>query len=984
MVASQVNHRVFAVDIIAEILKTNWIWERVEATELAAAPATPGANNAAGGAETALKLLGMLVARGADRAPTVRSRALGALSALASAARDLEDEQEAKGSPAPPLSRALLRPHFTAEPPSSPDRKTPSAADARASSTPSGTSAAAPRSIDLRALLRRRMGDERAVVRRAAAQATTAVAALHLAHRGEGEDDGAAEAWADESSALGALCADVSVATRKAAAAGLSQLRALLPGSSALRQLWVTNVLPLAHDGEVTVSSRCGDLVREAIVEPASAWDGGAGSVWTLLATAHSPEAQKCLQAALWPLALRHPDKPLSDPSCFAGGTQLHARVLSSLRRAALLGCGRDSDGEPLGDGVLEGAPPRAEVRQGAWVLFEAVLCPSIHAGSTTAAPLLLTSSSVPVEPAFVMACWRDLWSEYDSVLERAAAAGSDAVAPEQSAAWSAERDALEVDAQRMLRAMAHLAPAIAAADASALAAELLSLLQAFAATPATAAAMLRALVALCSAKAPSPEQATAICNSFAGSLLDQAQGLLEAYAFGPGAGGMDEDALVAAAAPLAHVERALHLVGEVTLLGFSPDDNGLGSDGRPILDVHVSTELVSLVRVLLAHTLPRRGGAAAAAAATADETPSGTAAAAEEGPGEPVPESVRAFALVALGKICLVDAGLAKECVTLLVREIDHVQRLEDGVPAGSPAVQSNALLVLGDLCVRYTALVERHMPALARCLQSPHALLRRHSLLLLSQLLLQDYLKWRGLLLPRFLLACADEDPEVSQLARFLVTGPLTQKSPALLNHAPVDLLFVLNGYEDHPKYRACLLQGSEGHGHAAVDFRGVGAADQARRLEVHRFVCGALTDEQRIEATARLAHEVLKPAAQGDFPCAHADAGATASALKSSTKAGRKPSDAACGFAVLRDALATLTLPELRVGRGSGQGADAVTEEEMVAAAANGHAAAAAAQGLEAAKGRLLSKVSLLQWRCAPTDARRVFPTHVVLAA
>lgn len=46
-----------------------------------------------------------------------------------------------------------------------------------------------------------------------------------------------------------------------------------------------------------------------------------------------------------------------------------------------------------------------------------------------------------------------------------------------------------------------------------------------------------------------------------------------------------------------------------------------------------------------------------------------------------------------------------------------------------------SNALLVLGDLCVRYTALVERHLPALARCLQSPHAILRRHALLLLSQ---------------------------------------------------------------------------------------------------------------------------------------------------------------------------------------------------------------------------------------------------------
>jgi hypothetical protein len=64
------------------------------------------------------------------------------------------------------------------------------------------------------------------------------------------------------------------------------------------------------------------------------------------------------------------------------------------------------------------------------------------------------------------------------------------------------------------------------------------------------------------------------------------------------------------------------------------------------------------------------------------------------------------------------------------------------------------------------------------------------------------------------------------------------------------------------------------------------------------------------------------------------------------------------------VLRDALALLSSPNLRVGRGGKEGADAVTEEELVTAAANGHAAAAAQQGMEAAKGRLLCKMSRKQ--------------------
>ena len=69
--------------------------------------------------------------------------------------------------------------------------------------------------------------------------------------------------------------------------------------------------------------------------------------------------------------------------------------------------------------------------------------------------------------------------------------------------------------------------------------------------------------------------------------------------------------------------------------------------------------------------------------------------------------------AFIALGKLCLLDQNLAKESINLLVREL---------VKADSVAVRSNALLVLSDLCVRYTALVDNHVPVMATCLQAPH----------------------------------------------------------------------------------------------------------------------------------------------------------------------------------------------------------------------------------------------------------------------
>jgi condensin-2 complex subunit D3 len=48
---------------------------------------------------------------------------------------------------------------------------------------------------------------------------------------------------------------------------------------------------------------------------------------------------------------------------------------------------------------------------------------------------------------------------------------------------------------------------------------------------------------------------------------------------------------------------------------------------------------------------------------------------------------------------------------------------------------------------------------------------MVRRHALLLLSRLLLQDYLKWRGLLLFRFLACLADKDTQVAQVSGVLV---------------------------------------------------------------------------------------------------------------------------------------------------------------------------------------------------------------------
>lgn len=85
----------------------------------------------------------------------------------------------------------------------------------------------------------------------------------------------------------------------------------------------------------------------------------------------------------------------------------------------------------------------------------------------------------------------------------------------------------------------------------------------------------------------------------------------------------------------------------------------------------------------------------------------------------------IRAHAFVTMGKFCLRDKIKARDHVNIFLREI-HVTNLNDTNNSivstrdyGNSSVRSNALLVLGDMCVRYTNLVDRHVGTMAACLQ-------------------------------------------------------------------------------------------------------------------------------------------------------------------------------------------------------------------------------------------------------------------------
>lgn len=111
-------------------------------------------------------------------------------------------------------------------------------------------------------------------------------------------------------------------------------------------------------------------------------------------------------------------------------------------------------------------------------------------------------------------------------------------------------------------------------------------------------------------------------------------------------------------------------------------------------------------------------------------------------------------------------------------------------------PAIRNNITIALSDLCVESTALVDHHLPTLAKTLSDGHPLVRQQALALLFKLLQKDYVKWRSPIVLRLLLALVDGEPEIRHTAEFLVADAVATKAPLLAYNYFHEVLFVLNG--------------------------------------------------------------------------------------------------------------------------------------------------------------------------------------------
>ncbi|XP_020038815.2 condensin-2 complex subunit D3 isoform X2 [Castor canadensis] len=222
---------------------------------------------------------------------------------------------------------------------------------------------------------------------------------------------------------------------------------------------------------------------------------------------------------------------------------------------------------------------------------------------------------------------------------------------------------------------------------------------------------------------------------------------------------------------------------------------------------------------------------------------------------GSVMPSEIRAHAIITLGKLCLQNEDLAKKSIPALVRELEVCEDV---------AVRNNVIIVMCDLCIRYTVMVDKYIPNISICLKDSDPFIRKQTLILLTNLLQEEFVKWKGSLFFRFVSTLIDSHPDIASFGEFCLAHLLLKRNPVMFFQHFIECIFHFNNYEKHEKYNKFPQSEREKR-----LFSLKGKANKERRMKIYKFLLEHFTDEQRFNITSKICLSILACFADGILP-------------------------------------------------------------------------------------------------------------------
>uniref|UniRef100_A0A3Q3JDK2 Condensin complex subunit 1 C-terminal domain-containing protein n=1 Tax=Monopterus albus TaxID=43700 RepID=A0A3Q3JDK2_MONAL len=210
------------------------------------------------------------------------------------------------------------------------------------------------------------------------------------------------------------------------------------------------------------------------------------------------------------------------------------------------------------------------------------------------------------------------------------------------------------------------------------------------------------------------------------------------------------------------------------------------------------------------------------------------------------LPSRVRAHGVITLGKLCLQHDKLVQKYLPVFARELEVSTEV---------AVRSSVVVVMCDLCVRYTNIVDHYIPNISACLQDSEAVIREQTLIMLTNLIQEEFVKWKGSLFFRFVVSLVDPDPAIASLCEYCLLHLLLKKNTEIFSQHFIECIFHFNSYSKHKTYNKFPQSERE-----KVRFSLKGSQHCEKRFRIYRFMLEYLTDAQRFVLTHKINQNVL----------------------------------------------------------------------------------------------------------------------------
>ncbi|KAF3842385.1 hypothetical protein F7725_024336 [Dissostichus mawsoni] len=235
------------------------------------------------------------------------------------------------------------------------------------------------------------------------------------------------------------------------------------------------------------------------------------------------------------------------------------------------------------------------------------------------------------------------------------------------------------------------------------------------------------------------------------------------------------------------------------------------------------------------------------------------------------MPTKVRAHGVITLGQpsplSSCVSFSKVKCCSQPGHEDLIHkylpvfAREMEEGKEV---AVRNNVVVIMCDLCVRYTNMVDHYIPNISACLGDNEAIIREQTLIMLTNLLQDEIVKWKGSLFFRFMVVLVDPVPAIASLCEYCLLHLLLKKNPEMFSQHFIECIFHFNSYDNHKSYNKFPQSERE-----RLRFSLKGARNREKRFRIYRFLLEHFTDAQRFNITIKINQTVLACFADNELP-------------------------------------------------------------------------------------------------------------------